>query len=276
MSSTALRPATPLGLVMRSGVFVYVGILVVLPLAALASSGLSDGLAGVWRAISSPVARDALALTLWTGALTAVINAVVGTATAWALVRFRFPGRGLLSALVDLPFAVPTLVTGVMIVLLLGPTRPLGQWLGARGIDVLFATPAILLALLFITVPFVVRAVEPVLAELDQAEEEAAHTLGASDWTVVRRVILPALAPAIGVGTLQTFARAIAEFGSTVVVSGNIPRRTLTGAVYVFGEVEGGRPEVAAAFSLVLLALSFALSLGARALRQAITGARRG
>ena len=259
---------------MRGGVFVYVALLVALPLIALASTGLSNGISGVWRAVSSPVAADALLLTLWTGALTAAINAVAGTATAWVLVRFRFPGRGLLQALVDLPFAVPTLVTGVMLVLLLGPTRPAGRWFAAHGVEVLFAPPAIIFALLFITVPFVVRAVEPVLAELDPAEEEAARTLGASDTAIVRRVILPALAPAIGVGALQSFARSLAEFGSIVVVSGNIPHKSLTGAIYIFGEVEGGRPDIAAAVSLVLLALSFALSLGARALRHAIGGRR--
>lgn len=273
MSAVATR-ASPIQLVMRGGVLVYVAALVVLPLAALATAGLGNGLAGVWRAVSSPMATDALLLTLWTGALTAVVNAVAGTATAWVLVRFRFPGRGLLQALVDLPFAVPTLVTGVMLVLLLGPTRPAGRWFSSHGIEVLFAPPAIIFALLFITVPFVVRAVEPVLAELDPAEEEAARTLGARDWAVVRRVILPALYPAIGVGALQSFARAIAEFGSIVVVSGNIPHKSLTGAIYIFGEVEGGRPDVAAAVSLVLLALSFGLSLGARALRHAIGGRR--
>ncbi len=259
---------------MRGGVLLYVALLVALPLIALASAGLSNGIAGVWHALSSPVAADALLLTLWTGALTAAINAVAGTATAWVLVRFRFPGRGLLQALVDLPFAVPTLVTGVMLVLLLGPTRPAGRWFAAHGIEVLFAPPAIIFALLFITVPFVVRAVEPVLAELDPAEEEAARTLGASDAVVVRRVILPALAPAIGVGALQSFARALAEFGSIVVVSGNIPHKSLTGAIYIFGEVEAGRPDIAAAVSLVLLALSFGLSLGARALHHAIGGRR--
>jgi sulfate/thiosulfate transport system permease protein len=273
MSSVALR-ASPIQRVMRGSVIAYIAFLVVLPLAALTAAGFSSGLAGIWRAVTAPVAVDALLLTLWTGGLTAVINAVAGTATAWVLVRFRFPGRGLLQALVDLPFAVPTLVTGVMLVLLLGPTRPMGRWFNALGIEVLFAPPAILFALLFITVPFVVRAVEPVLAELDPAEEEAARTLGAGDFAVVRRVILPALAPAIGVGALQSFARAIAEFGSIVVVSGNIPHKSLTGAIYIFGEVEAGRPDVAAAVSLVLLALAFGLSLGARALRHAIGGRR--
>jgi sulfate transport system permease protein len=191
-----------------------------------------------------------------------------GTATAWVLVRYRFPGRRFLSALVDLPFAVPTLVTGVTLVLLFAPARPMGAWLGSRGIDVLFAPPAIVLALLFITVPFIVRAVEPVLRELDPAEEEAAFTLGARPVTVLRRVILPALTPAISSGALQSFSRCLAEFGSIVVVSGNIPHRTLAAPVYVFGEVESGRPEVAAAASVVLLALSLALSFGARAMHR--------
>jgi sulfate transport system permease protein len=259
---------------MRGGVLLYVALLVVLPLAALTGTGLSDGLTGLWHAVTAPAGRDALLLTLWTGALTAIVNAIAGTATAWVLVRFRFPGRAVLQALVDLPFAVPTLVTGVMLVLLLGPTRPIGRWFNANGIDILFAPPAIIIALLFITMPFVVRAVEPVLAELDPAEEEAARTLGAGDWAVVRRVMLPALAPAIGVGALQSFARAVAEFGSIVVVSGNIPHKSLTGAIYIFGEVEGGRPAVAAAISLVLLALSFGLSLGARWLRHALRARR--
>ncbi|MEW5915030.1 MAG: sulfate ABC transporter permease subunit [Gemmatimonadota bacterium] len=273
MTAATLR-ASPIQRVMRGGVLVYVAFLVALPLLALASTGMRNGLDGVWRAVSSPTAADALLLTLWTGGLTAIVNAVTGTATAWVLVRFRFPGRSLLQSLVDLPFAVPTLITGVMLVLLLGPTRPLGRWFAANGIEVMFAPPAIIFALLFVTMPFVVRAVEPVLAELDPAEEEAARTLGAGDWVVVRRVILPALMPAIGVGALQSFARAIAEFGSIVVVSGNIPHKSLTGAIYIFGEVEGGRPDVAAAVSLVLLTLSFALSLGARALRHSLGNRR--
>ncbi|HYN78184.1 MAG TPA: sulfate ABC transporter permease subunit, partial [Lamprocystis sp. (in: g-proteobacteria)] len=208
---------------LRSGVMIYVGALVVLPLAALVQHGLADGLLGLWRAASTPVAVAATWLTLWTAALMAVINAVMGTLTAWALVRYEFPGRGVLSALVDLPFAIPTLVTGVMLVILLGPQSPLGGWLAAHGLQVAFAPPAIVLALLFITVPFVVRAVEPVLLEQDPAEEEAAYTLGAGAFTVFRRILLPPIAPAILSGTIRSYARALGEFGSIVVVSGNIP-----------------------------------------------------
>lgn len=262
----ALAPGRA-GLAVRAGVTAYVALLVVIPLAALAHRGLADGLSAFWTAATSPEARDAFALTLWTAAVVAFLNAFFGTAAAWVLVRYRFPGRRLISAVVDLPFAIPTLVTGLMLVLLFGPREVLGQWFGARGISILYAPPAIVLALLFITVPFVVRAVEPVLLELDPAEEEAAHTLGASDLSIFRRVILPAIAPAIVLGTLQCFARSIAEFGSIVVVSGNIPSRTLTAPVLIFGEVEGGHPGSAAAVSLMLLALALALSLAVRGLR---------
>ena len=263
----ALLPG-PSGVLLRTGVIAYVALLVVIPLAALVHQGVADGLSAFWAAVTTPSARDALRLTLWTAAVVAVVNAIFGTATAWVLVRYRFPGRALLSAIVDLPFAIPTLVAGIMLVLVFGPQQSFGAWLGERGIRVLFAPPAIVLALLFITVPFVVRAVEPVLAELDPAEEEAAQTMGAPDIVVFRRVILPALAPSITFGTLQCFARAIAEFGSIVVVSGNIPHRTLTAPVFIFGEVESGNAAGAAAVSLVLLLLALSLSLAIAAIRR--------
>ena len=266
MSRKRRTPATIL--VVQGGVLAYIVVLVALPLAVLFATGLSHGPLAVWSAVSAPVARDAIGLSLWTAALATALNMIAGTATAWVLVRYRFPGKQLLSAIIDLPFAVPTLVAGVMLVVLLGPTRPLGAWFEQHEIGVLFASPAIVLALLFITVPFVVRAVEPVLRELDPAEEEAAFTLGARTPTVLRRVVFPALAPAMTSGALQSFSRCLAEFGSIVVVAGNIPHRTLTAPVYLFGEVEAGRPEVAAAVSVVLLLLSLSLSYAARALRR--------
>jgi len=234
-------------------------VLVVLPLAMLVWSGFSEGFGGVGSALTLPYAWDALWLTLWTSAASAVINSVMGTAIAWVLVRYRFPGRNLLSMFVDLPLAIPTLVAGLMIVNLFGPQTAVGGFLADRGFPVAFATPGILLALLFINLPFVVRSVEPVLADLDPAEEEAAHVLGANTFTIFTRVLLPPLVPAVAGGTLQGFARAIAEFGSIVVVSGNIPGKTLTAPVFIFGEVEGGRPQVAAALSLVLLAIAIGL-----------------
>jgi sulfate transport system permease protein len=262
------------GVAVRWGVIAYVGLLVAIPLAALLASGLGQGVPALWQAVASPVAADALARTLLTAGVMALVNAVMGTATAWILVRYQFPGRGLLSGLVDLPFAIPTLVTGVMLVLLFGPQSPIGGWLNAQGLPVAFASPSIVLALLFITVPFVVRAVEPVLLEQDPAEEEAARTLGAGTFTVFRRVLLPPLLPAIISGTIRSYARALGEFGSIVVVSGNIPYQTLTAPIYVFGEIESGRPQVAAAVSVALLAVALALTFTANAIER-LTGVRR-
>jgi sulfate/thiosulfate transport system permease protein len=262
------------GLLVRAGVCAYVGALVALPLAALLAEGLGQGVPALWAAVSAPVAAEALRLTLTTAAVMALVNAVMGTATAWVLARYDFPGRGLLSALVDLPFAIPTLVTGVMLVLLFGPQSLLGGWLAARGLPVAFAAPSIVLALLFVTVPFVVRAVEPVLMEQDPAEEEAARTLGAGNFTVFWRVLLPPLLPSLLSGTIRSYARALGEFGSIVVVSGNIPHQTLTAPIYVFGEIESGRSEVAAAISVVLLAVALGLTFGARAIER-LTGTAR-
>jgi sulfate transport system permease protein len=261
-----LGPARPGTLALRWLVIAYVGALIVLPLVAVVTEGLSLGLDGLWRVVAAPAARDALLLSLWSAGAVAALNAVTGTATAWVLHRYPLRGKRLLSWMVDVPFAIPTLVTGVMLVLLFGPTRPVGRWFEGHGVTVLFAPPVILLALAFITVPFVVRAVEPVLAELDRTEEEAAATLGATATRTFWLVILPALAPAIASGALQGFARSLAEFGSIVVVAGNIPHRTLTGAVYIFSEVEGGRPQAAAAASLVLLAAAVLATFGARAI----------
>jgi len=254
------------GLVLRAVVVLYLGALIVLPIAAVVGESFGEGVAGIWAVLRAPAAREALALSLWTSGVVALINVVAGTATAWVLQRYPLPGKQLLSTLVDVPFAIPTLVTGVMLVLLFGPARPMGRWFEGMGFPVMFAPPAIILALAFISVPFVVRAVEPVLAELDRTEEEAAATLGAGPLRTFWRVIIPALAPAMASGALQGFARSLAEFGSVVVVSGNIPHRTLTGAVYIFSEVEGGRSHAAAAASLVLLLAAALAMLGARAM----------
>jgi sulfate transport system permease protein len=273
-ASGTLAPSRA-GVAVRVGFAAYVLALVGLPLAALVAQGLRGGLSGVWRVVSAPVAAHALWLTFWTAALMAVVNAVMGTAAAWVLVRYRFPGRAALSALIDLPFAVPTLVAGVLLTVLLGPQSDLGGWLGRHGVRVIFAPPSIVLVLLFVTLPFVVRAVEPVLLELDPAEEEAAWLLGAGPVTTFTRVVLPALAPAILSGTIRSFARALAEFGSVVVVAGNIPHRTLTAPVFIFGEVESGRPGDAAAASVVLLVASVLLLVAARQAER-LTGRDRG
>lgn len=262
------------GLLVRAGVVGWVGVLVALPVAVLVVRGLSDGPAAFVRAVSDPAAIDALWLSGWTAAIAAAVNAVVGTAIAWTLVRWDVPGRRLLAALVDLPLAIPTLVAGVLIVALFGPQTPVGRALADMGLPVAFARGGIVLALLFVTLPFVVRAVEPVLEELDPAEEEAAYTLGASPLRTLVRVLLPPVLPAVAAGAVQTFARSVAEFGSLAAVSGNIPHRTLVAPVYILGEVEAGNPGGAASVSLVLLAVALALQpLSAALARRA--GARR-
>lgn len=244
---------------LAGGFVLYLGALVCAPMLAVGAHALSGGLAGAAAAIRDPVAARALTLTLTSALATSVVNLVFGAAVAWALARWQFPGKGLLARGVDLPFAVPTLVAGVLIVALYGPQSLVGGWLGSQGVPLVFARPSILLAMLFVTFPFVVRAVLPVLSELDPAEEEAAQTLGASRWQIFWWVLLPAMAPALGVGTAQVFARCVAEFGAVAVVSGNIPYETLTAPVYILGEVEAGQTHSAAAVSLVLLGVAAAL-----------------
>jgi sulfate transport system permease protein len=253
----------------------YIVLLVALPLCAMVEAGLARGLPAFWQAVRSPTALAALWLSVWTGFVIAVIDALLGTATAWVLVRHRFAGKALLSALVDLPFAIPTLVAGVMLGLLYGPDTIVGRAFAAHGIDIIFAKPGIVLALLFVTLPFVIRAVEPVLLEIDPAEEEAALVLGAGPWRAFRTVYLPALLPAALSSAIRALGRALGEFGSLVVVAGNIPMRTLTAPVYVFGEIESGQPHSAAALSIVLLALALALHGVAIAIERR-TGARHG
>lgn len=244
---------------LRGGVAGWVSLLVAVPVAALVIRGVSDGPAAFWAAISEPTAVSALVLSIWTAAVAALVNAVVGTAIAWTLVRWDVPGRRIIGALVDLPLAIPTLVAGVLIIALFGPQTAVGQALAELGVTVAFGRAGIILALLFVTLPFVVRAVEPVLEELDPAEEEAAYTLGAGTFRTVTRVLLPPVLPAIAAGGVQTFARSIAEFGSLAAVSGNIPHQTLVAPVYILGEVEAGNPAGAASVSLVLLTLALVL-----------------
>lgn len=240
----------------------YLLIMLLIPLVVIFQDGLSAGPLELWRALRLPVARSALWLTLWTAAIMAVINGVMGTLTAYVLVRYRFPGKTILNGIVDLPFSIPTLVTGVMLVVLYGPQSAIGGWL-ERGLGwhIIFAPSGIILALLFVTFPFVVRAVQPVLESLDRDQEEAASTLGAGPWTIFRRVVLPAIAAPLTTGTLLSFARAIGEFGAIVIVAGNIPFRSETAAVYVLGEIESENRRGASAMSVVMLTLAFAIVL---------------
>ena len=247
----------------------YLLLVLIIPLMVIAQDGLRAGVEGLWRAVSQPAALSALVLTLWTSAVMAAINGVMGLLAAYVLVRYTFPGKAVLNAVTDLPLAIPTLVTGVMLVVLYGPQSALGAWLGRQlGLRIIFAPPGIILALLFVTFPFVVRAVQPVLLGLEREQEDAAATLGASSWAIFRRVVLPELAMPLLGGVLLSFARAIGEFGAIVVVAGNIPLRSQTAAVYVLGEVESENRLAASAVSIVMLAISFGLVLVVNALQK--------
>jgi sulfate/thiosulfate transport system permease protein len=246
---------------LRGLAITYLVAMIVVPVAAIVSKGFQNGLTSFKDAMSSPGAWEAIRLTLVTSALAAIINAVFGTMIAYVLVRYRFRGRGLLSAIVDLPFAIPTLVTGVMLVAIYGPNTPIGKALASVGVQVIFAQLGILLALCVVTLPFVVRTVQPVLLELDTAEEEAAQVLGASPWKTFRAVVLPAIRPAIAAGALLAFARSLGEFGSVVFVSGNITGRTLTAPVFIFQLANEFKPDQAAAVATMLFVISFVIVL---------------
>jgi len=232
--------------------------IVLLPLAAL--SWRAHG----WDAVASAQAVSSLKLTLGVSIVVALVNAVAGTMIAWTLVRDRFVGQGFVNALVDLPFALPTIVAGLTLLALYGPKSP-------TGVNVAFTRWAILVALLFVTLPFVVRTVQPVLLELDTEMEDAAASLGAGRLATFRRVILPNILPAILSGVALAFARAVGEFGSVVLISGNLPFKTEVVSVYVFGRIESGDAGGAAAASVVILAISFAVLLAIGGFRRWVT-----
>jgi sulfate/thiosulfate transport system permease protein len=246
----------------------WLSVIVLIPLAALVARSFDGGLDTFWSAVSSRQAVSALRLTLWTSLLVAAVNAVAGTLTAWVLVRDDFRGKALINALIDLPFALPTIVVGIVLLALYGPTSPF-------GINAVATTWAILLALLFVTLPFVVRSVQPVVHELDREMEEAAASLGAGSLTIARRIILPNLVPAILSGAAMSFARAVGEFGSVILVAGNIPFHTQLASVYIFGQVESDDPIGAAAVAVVLLGLSLIVLLAIAALNRSHRTPRR-
>jgi sulfate transport system permease protein len=229
---------------------IYLSVLVLLPVAALLAKSGTGGTSAFWREISNPEAVAAIKLTLIISAIVVAINAVFGTIIAWVLVRDEFPGKRIVNALIDLPFALPTIVAGVVLLALYGKGSPV-------GVNVAFTRASIALALLFVTLPFVVRSVQPVLIEADREVEEAAASLGASNWTTFRRVVLPTLGPAVISGTGLAFARAIGEYGSVVLIGGNIPRKTQVASQYIQQQIEIDRPLNAAAVSVALLAIAF-------------------
>ncbi|HEV7887725.1 MAG TPA: sulfate ABC transporter permease subunit CysT [Acidimicrobiales bacterium] len=227
----------------------FLSLVVLLPLAAIVNRSTDHGWSGFWQNVTAPQAAAALRLTLVAGLIVAAVNVVFGTLIAWVLVRDDFRGKRVIEVLVDLPFALPTIVAGLVLLSLYGPTSPV-------GIDLAYKQTGVLAALLFVTLPFVVRTVQPVLLEFDREMEEAAACLGASRITVFRRVILPNLMPAILAGASLSFARAISEFGSTVLISGNLPFKTQVSAVQIFGQIQSDNPVGAAAVSTVLLVIA--------------------
>jgi len=253
----------------RSVAISYLAVMLIIPLLVILYDGTREGLGELWRQITLPVAWHALKLTLWTSTVMVIINTIMGTLTAFVLVRYEFLGKTILNAIIDLPLAIPTLVTGVMLVILFGPQEAIGSWLKEQfDFSIIFAPLGIIIALLFLTFPSVVRSVQPVLLELDLAQEHAAATLGAGSWTIFWKIILPPLTLPVITGALLSFARAIGEFGSIVIVAGNIPLVTQTAAVYVFGEVESENRLGASAVSIVMIAIAFSLMMLANHLRK--------
>jgi len=253
-----MKPQTLASIALRSAAIGYVLCLVLLPLLVIGKQSLAGGLASFLEDIRQPQAAAAIVLTLEMALVTTMIHAVFGTLSALALIRYEFPGRWFLNAVVDLPFAIPTLVAGLMIAAIYGTTSPLGAWLQQGGIAVLYDTPGIVLAMLFVTMPFMIRAVQPVLMELEREQEEAAYTLGAGRWATFWKVIVPGMMPGLLTGVFLTFVRALGEFGSVVIVAGNIPMKTQVAPVYVYGEIESYNPRGATSVSVLILLISFA------------------
>jgi sulfate transport system permease protein len=256
VASLPPRPRTPrqrraIGRPLGVGlVGLWLSIMVLLPLAALTVTSFEEGWSGFWSAITAPVALASLRVTVLAAAVVAIINSVMGTLIAWVLVRDDFRGKRMVNAFIDLPFALPTIVASIVLLSLYGPKSPIDIHLNATQ-------PGLVVALAFVTLPFVVRSVQPVLIEADREVEEAAASLGASNWTTFRRVVLPTLAPAVISGTGLAFARAIGEYGSVVLIGGNIPRETQVASQYIQQQIEIDRPVNAAAVSVALLAIAF-------------------
>jgi sulfate transport system permease protein len=236
----------------------YLAFLVLLPLCALALKAGGLGPSEFWRVATEPRAVAAYELSFGVSLLAAAANSVFGVLVAWVLVRYTFPGRELADALVDLPFALPTAVAGIALTAIYSPTGWLGAPLRALGLKVAFSPLGIFVALTFIGIPFVVRTVQPVLEELDPSIEEAAAVLGATRWQTFRRVILPALLPAVLTGFALAFARGVGEYGSVVFISGNMPLKTEIAPLLIVTKLEQYDYAGATAIACVMLGVSFA------------------
>jgi sulfate transport system permease protein len=239
----------------------YFGILVLFPLSMLAAKSATGGWAGFWRAVSSPRAVASLRFTLLTSLAAATINVVFGFVLAWVLARYRFPGKRVVDAIVDLPLALPTAVAGVALTAVYADNGWVGSRVAPLGIHLAFAWPGVVIALVFVGLPFLVRTVQPVIEGLDPAVEEAAITLGASPAQAFVRVVLPALAPALRAGFAAAFARAIGEYGSVVFIAGNMPMKTEITSLLIMTKLDQYDYAGAASLGVVMLGISFVLLL---------------
>ena len=238
----ALNPGTAFGVGIAT---LWLSLLVLIPLGAVVWRGQRDGLQSFWDSVTAPQAAAAIRLTVGCALLVALVNAVFGTLIAWVLVRDDFRGKRVVETLIDLPFALPTIVAGLVLITLYGAHSPI-------GVELAYTRAGIVIALLFVTLPFVVRTVQPVLLELDVEMEHAAASLGAGRFTIFRRIVLPNLMPAISAGTALAFARAISEFGSTVLIAPNLP----VASVHIFAQIETDNTVGAAAVATVLLVIA--------------------
>src|SRR3954453_17633872 len=228
---------------------IYLSVIVLLPLAAVVAKSFDGGSGEFWNAITDREAVSALKLTLILALVVTLVNAVMGTLIAWVLVRDDFRGKGVVNALIDLPFALPTIVAGLTLLALYGPRGP-------APFNIAYTRIGVAVALLFVTLPFVVRAVQPVLLTLEREAEQAAESLGATQWVTFRRVTLPSLTPAILSGSALGFARALGEFGAIILIGGNLPFKTELASVFIYGSIQSDDTPAAAAVSVVLLLLA--------------------
>lgn len=237
----------------------YLTLIVLIPLAALAAKAFSGSWQHLWGVVTSPRVTASYGLSFGASLAAALINGVFGFVTAWVLTRYRFPGRKIVDALVDLPFALPTAVAGIALTALYAPNGWIGSILGKWGVAAAFNRPGILIALVFIGFPFVVRTLQPVLYALSEEVEEAAATLGATRWQTFRRVIFPAALPALVTGVTLAFGRAVGEYGSIVFISGNIPFKTEITPLLIVAKLEQYDYQGAAGIGLVMLLASLAI-----------------
>ncbi|WP_035984743.1 sulfate ABC transporter permease subunit CysT [Leptolyngbya sp. KIOST-1] len=242
-------------------VFTHMFVILLLPLAALLLRAIVLNPAQFWALATTPIALSTYNITFGTAIVAAIVNMLMGTLTAWVLVRYEFPGKRFLDGIVDLPFALPTAVAGVTLATVYNQSGWLGQFFAPFGIQIAFSRVGVAIAMVFVSLPFVVRTVQPVLQEIEPTIEEAAWSLGASRFATFWKVILPPIIPAILTGTAQAFARAVGEFGSVVLVAANIPFQDLIAPVLVFQRLEGADIPGATVIGLVLLLISLILLL---------------